>query len=420
MISLSQNNLQSLKFPNAIYPSRLSAVCSLLLERNTFTSLEVVIDVQRIFPNLQMLSLQSNKISRNGISLEGILPDQFLSLTSLNLSQNSIDDYSFIDSLPHLFPNLTSLRVSSNPFFEERYKLQNSGSEPIPNSARSGPFNAVSSSFYLTLARIPKLQMLNYSAITLRDREEGEIYYVMAMGKDIELSRSATRLGLNVVGEKYKHYEELCNKYDRPSALTSSLAAPAGSGEQERSVNPNSLAARLIKITVHEAYSKYGRNSQDRSFTRLLPPSLSVYNLKAILSREWSLKPLSFRLMYESEEWDPLQMTTRSTYDKNVPAEQRYQEWGDWNLDWILERMRELQADDIVKADLMEESPEARKKRYAEAIKDDRRWKESGLGQKWMKREVELIDSTRPWSHFLDQSVKDVRVRLEPKQVLER
>lgn len=369
---------------------------TLVLDNNLFTSLVFLPNVIHVFPNLKALSLQGNQISNIGL-LSRPGPDReaisFPQLGSLNLSHNLITDYAFIDALPQLFPGLTSLRVSNNPFFSSVTSTHPLASDKIPtltSSTASAPPHRISASprtprsdapYSLTLARIPTLLSLNHSTITSRDREEGEIYYISIAERELsaaiaEKSLYSTERYVSNAKRQYPRYEELCRKYERDSVLDKKQSASKETSAQT-SYAPGTLGVRLVKTRFYIPQTDEGSRATDgvipTAFSRLIPRTISVYTLKAFLTRTFSLPALQFRLIYESPELDPV-VAPRGSNDRAD-----WESWGDWDLDHPLK------------------DPDAAEKQ----------------GKKWKKREVEILDGTREWGFYIEEGVIDATIRIE-------
>ena len=110
-------------------------------------------------PKLQTLNLKMNNIQRIQSARKSNTPDSpplvfSVTLTTLDLSYNAIDSWSFIDSLPAVFPGLTSLRIAHNPLYQT---LSHPDGHPLsPDDGYS-----------LTIARLAALTMLNFSAVSI-------------------------------------------------------------------------------------------------------------------------------------------------------------------------------------------------------------------------------------------------------------
>ncbi|RMD40266.1 hypothetical protein DV735_g4865, partial [Chaetothyriales sp. CBS 134920] len=373
-LSLSSNELDGFRTTNSSLV--FTTVTSLILDNNHLTSLAALPSISKHFPSLTSLSLRSNRI----VDLTIASPDciAFPTITHLTLSSNLIPDFLALSSLPTLFPNLISLGVSSNPF-----------TATLPASAPAD------SSFYLTLARIPSLKVLNYTTITARDRIEGEIYYISVAEKAIRpiLATQSLSAAASYASHHYSRYPELCNKYDRTNLLeTSAPILPGAAAASPSSVShpAGSVASRLVACTFYipsvsatatptsTDEKATARKEELLTWTCTLPKTFGVYHLKAIVRKHFAgLAPLQFRLVYTSTELDPVGETTRKV-DK---SREEWERWGDFDADilavWI---------DGILYRD----------------------------GARWKQRETEILDGIRPWGDFLDGDEQSVRIRVEP------
>jgi tubulin-specific chaperone E len=400
-LTLSSNNLKI--FPE-VSTSNISHsatnVATLTIENNIFESLECLPAIHRAFPSLKTLSLQGNRISKIGFLGEDgrSYPD----LDTLSLSRNQISDYVFVDALPTIFPHLISLRISNNPLHE----LSDNSSAAFNKSRQSD------ATYFLTLARIRTLKTLNYTTITTRDREEGEIYYIYVAEKDIEPSfrtvandPAALKKAAEAARTKYPRYEELCNIYDRESLIIRYLSAPMELDVQASAAPtypPGALGARLIRTTFYLPTTNFNPNIilksppsattlklAERSHTHILPRTIDVYRLKALVSRELGLPPLQFKLIYESPELDPVK--------EDINQNATWDDWGDWDVD-----------DDF--------SDSQSRDHETEAENDKEKWVHGVLfrdGGKWKRREIELLDGFREWGFLVEDRVREARVRIE-------
>lgn len=383
---LSQNELHS--FETAAAPQTFPSVSTIVLENNHFSGLGPLADLFRHFPNVTTLSMQGNRISGTGLPESA----QALSTTlaSLNLASNAIETFQLIDSLPTLFPALTSLRISKNPLYD---------SLAAQADATSSSGRPSDSPFYLTLARLPTLTTLNYTTISPRDREEGEIYYLFVVEKEIRSKLAATPNPedpqfLPSLQPQYPLYMRLCAKYDRPNILHA--ASPGAVLEASKipsfaAGNTKSLAGRLVRTTFYLP-------GTDKVLEWALPRTTSVYTLKSLLARHFGLPPLQFGLVYESAELDPVQVTTTKLYGSST---EEWEAWGHWDVD-----VGKPGAEPVVKEMVPGADEEAEEK-----------WVDGELlkgGTRWRRREVQVLDGMREWGDYLDGDVGDVRVRVEP------
>ena len=379
VIWLSQNEL--FHFATDSPHLSLPQVETLVLENNHFRDLDQLAGLLLVFPNVKSMTLQGNNIEnidtfRQSPSLSSTY-NAHHSIEFLNIADNSISAWTFVNALSSIFPSLTSLRISKNPIYDGEASNRDSTTNPSDTS------------YYLTLARIPSLKILNYTTITPRDREEGEIYYLSVAEKEIatHLSTAASNVdGKAQDSSLYPLYTSLCAKYDRePISLTwddipTRPAAPI--------YPPGTLGARLINCSFYIP-------SSDQTFSRLLPPSLSVYTLKSLLHRHFHLKPLSFTLIYESPELDPVQITTTKLGGNDLET------WGDWDVDIPPPSSNGVTA-------------------HTEDVDgyDEGKWINGYLirnGTRFQRRLIEIKDGMRSWGDYLDTGVKDVKIKLELK-----
>jgi hypothetical protein len=387
-LSLAENELASLISSETSQKLYLPSLSSLILEKNSFRNLSPLVLMSNAFPNLSEISLQQNEIETVGEVNPGETAklEMFRNLRSLNLSGNKITDFRFVDLLSLLFPNLASLRISNNPL----YAVTSTAPSDTPRARSDVPYS-------FTLARIPSLTVLNHTTITPRDREEGEIYYISAAGTEIAASFEASIAGdivarTRLAKEKHPRYEALCKKYDRDSVFEQYAKASTNitSTKSSEKFAAGSLAARLVNARF------YVPASSEKVLQRLIARTIDVYRVKALISREMGLPPLQFRLVYESEELDPV----RDSVEQNSSD---WDTWGDWDVDGN------------------DESNTENKSGHQQAHKT---WTDGVLledGKKWKKREVEILDGTKAWGDYIgDDNVRTVSIRVEPYETTYR
>ena len=222
----------------------------------------------------------------------------------------------------------------------------------------------VEEAFMLTLARLGRLKILNFSKITPQDRLNGELYYLALIRTELELYPSGAE---QRILRAHPRYRELCEIYDVAELKRKAVA------EDDPGVNPRSLGARLVTFTFHLPSSEPG--SYPKEFKREIPRSFDIYRIKALVSREFKLLPLRFRLIWETEEWDPVEQGTA--------------EEDEWDS--------EEEGDD--------DKPTLSGTENIYTEED---------GKKFVRREEEFIDSTKAVGFWLNDDIRAVRVRVEP------
>jgi hypothetical protein len=259
-------------------------IIDLTFEDNSITSISGLRPLTNL-PNLQRLVLKSNKISTTTLP-DTPIPIFSHTVTEVDLSFNEITTWSFIDSLATVFPGLTALRVSHNPLYES---LQ----------AADGRALTAEDGYMLTLARLGNLTSLNYSVILPKERLNAESYYLSLIGK--ELNFAPATLEKQILAS-HPRYKELCEEYGEPVI-----------NRDANKVNPNSLAARLIRFSFHLsesaktalARSQPERKSHGDTFEAEIPISFTAYSLLGVVGKRFGIKPMMCRLVCETGDWIP-------------------------------------------------------------------------------------------------------------------
>jgi hypothetical protein len=304
-----------------------STITDLTLEDNLIPSLSAIGSVAKL-PNLQRLILKSNKVSEivtSGSSIP-VFPS---TLAEVDLSFNEISTWTFIETLAHVFPGLASLRVSHNPLYES---LQ----------APDGRTLTADDGYMLTLARLGNLKTLNHSPINPKERLNAESYYLSMIAKEIQFAPENLR---EQILKSHPRYEWLCEEYGEPDVQRSANA-----------VNPNSLAARLLRIHFYLATDK------SRNYEAEIPMTCTAYMVLGMVGKHFGIKPMECKLFWETGDW--------------VPAKSNVADFD--NDAWDSE-------DSEVERD---------------------------LGR--VMREVEIVPSTRSIGTWIDGSEATVRVEIEP------
>ncbi|PYH45941.1 putative tubulin-specific chaperone [Aspergillus saccharolyticus JOP 1030-1] len=357
LLSASANQLSTISTPLA------QSITRLTLENNTFTSLSDLRPLTTL-PRLEHLSLRSNSISTIAATPEDTNSLRFApTLTSLDLSRNQISTWLFLNHLPTVIPALQTLRISGNPLFDG----------PIGPTAITGlperPMT-VDEAYMLTLARLAGLRTLNYGIITPKDRLNGELYYLSLIAKELSASPQAAEPEILA---KHPRYAELCELHGQPVVTRASAEDAAG-----KVVNPRSVAARLVRFVfcLRDAGSAHGSKAEGLQEegvvkAREIPRSFDTYQVQAIAGRLFGLPAYRLRLVWETDELDP------------VSREKMEDE------DWDTEGEGEGEAVEARPGD-------------AGADRD-----------RFVKREVELVESTKDIGFWVQPDVSEVRVRVE-------
>lgn len=249
-------------------------ITDLTLEDNLLLSLSSISSLTTL-PNLHRLILKSNKIA-DIIASPGTPPPVFpTTLREVDLSFNEISTWPFIESLAHVFPGLTSLRVSHNPLYEA---LQ----------APDGRALTADDGYMLTLARLGNLKTLNHSPINDKERLNAESYYLSMIAKEMQFASERQQ---EQILKGHPRYKWLCEEYGEPDVKRAVDA-----------VNPNSLAARLVKIKFYSA-------TGGEVYETEVPVSCTAYTVLGIVGKRFGVQPLRCKLVWETGDW----MSARKT-----------------------------------------------------------------------------------------------------------
>jgi tubulin-specific chaperone E len=323
-------------------------------------------------PNLKSLTLEYNDFK--SLSDLSVLSD-LESLETLRLKGNNISRITRNDSATRpifgsklRYVDLSYNSVSSWDFVDDipivfpgltALRLSHN---PIYESKMkdTGSSSSAEEGYMLTLARLGDLKTLNFSNITTADRTNAEMYYLSQIGKAIaEVPESEE----HTVIAKHRRYHKLCKKYDAPNIIR----------KDTKEINPNFLEARLITFTFYMPPNTKADQEEAITIKRQIPKSFDVYRVKGLVGRMFDIPPLDSKLIWETGEWDPIA---------------GYEEWEDSSSDEDDDDAQTIEAK--VSASLEEKG-------------------------KWMKREVEIQESTRKIGFCVDGMEAIVRVELRKR-----
>ncbi|CAD6569556.1 MAG: hypothetical protein ASARMPRED_002943 [Alectoria sarmentosa] len=357
-LSLASNNLANLASPLAT-----PLLTKIDLSSNAFTTLEYIRPLTAL-PNLQTLSLRANPLT----SLFSP-PDKsiiFPKLKHLDLISTLLPTLSSLNPISVSFPRLTSLLTNHTPL------------TTYPSASLH------------TIARLATLTELNYSQITPAERQNAELYYLSQVSK--QLAAATDDAEEREALAQHSRWKELCGIHGEPTVIKKPDAEDAGAG---------TLAARVTEFTFHirtqdlqrgqkHARSIVGHHSSHKPAKdapetptahhrplshdpppitekkKLIPRTVDVYRLKGIVGQLFDLRPMCVKLIWETDEWDPV---------------------GEGDGGWSVSE------DDS--------DEESRLQRAARKQKND----------KWARREMELVDGTREVGFLVEG--REARVRVE-------
>ncbi|PFH59252.1 hypothetical protein XA68_12623 [Ophiocordyceps unilateralis] len=337
-LAVGANQLSSL--PPVSYRSLASTLTTINLEYNDFRAVSDLASLTSLTA-LRNIHLKGNAIT-DMVASGATAPTFPPSVQYLDLSYNNIREWSFVDALSTRFPGLTGLRIAHNPVYD-----QGDADAKAPSSEESR---------MLTIGRLANLKSLNFTQITVEDRKNGEIFYLSRIAKQLA---TVPEFAEPTVIALHPRYAELCRIHGDPDII------------RRTGVNPSFLESRLITVhfSLHQSHTRK---------TARIPKAFDMYSVKGIAGKLLGLSPLRFRLVWETDEWDPI-----AGYDEAGESSDE----------------EEALSDSVAYAEHHhrgeEEPPPS----------------ESQSGR-WVKREVELRDSPKQLGYCVDGI--DVRIRVEP------
>lgn len=145
----------------------------------------------------------------------------------------------------------------------------------------------------LTIARLSPLTSLNYSPIPAKERLNAESYYLSLIAKELACAPKRERAELL---KAHPRYDDLCAEY----------GAPVVAG-REGTLNPNSLAARLVRLNVRARFPSETPAEPDadadHTVTLEIPARCTAYTLLGLVSRTFAIAPTKLRLVWETGDW---------------------------------------------------------------------------------------------------------------------
>lgn len=182
------------------------------------------------------------------------------------------------------------------------------------------------------------------------------MYYLSLIGKELSATSEADE---ERVLATHPRYAELCELHGEPRITR----AVESDGSGKRIIHPRSVAARLVKMAFHLP-------SSSQIPVKEVPHSFNTYQLKAIVSRLFDLPPYGFKLVWETDEWDPI---AKATVDEE---------------DWAEDSEDEMPQPSHVQSTSEESS-------------------------RFVRREVELVDSTRDLGFLFQGETGEMKIRVE-------
>ncbi|KAF3434118.1 hypothetical protein FNV43_RR25221 [Rhamnella rubrinervis] len=239
-----------------------------------------IADWKEIFKLSQLRSLEQLHLNKNELScifypgdnMMNQLPcgyeldeksfKPFQNLRCLLLGGNNIEDLASIDSL-NSFPKLVDIRLSENP-------IADPGQGGIPR--------------FVLIARLAKVEILNGSEVSHRERKDSEIRYVRLVMSKLQGSPE----DINQLHPRFSELKDFHGiDYEKPSV---GLAGP------------QKMASGLLSINLKCVGASIGEKPP---LTKKLPGTTTVGKLKSLCESFFKLKSIKLKLFLQ-EEGSPL------------------------------------------------------------------------------------------------------------------
>ena len=151
--------------------------------------------------------------------------------------------------------------------------------------------------------------------------------------------------------------------------------------ERRKALKPGSLAARLTRFTFHIPHNQSNGDTQlAGTVTKDIPRTVGIYALKGIVARLYGLQAMSLRLIWETEEWDPVagESDGWSVSDDSIDPEPERQGGDDPALGTLKAGKAQLERAET----------------------------------QWVRREVELIDGTKDVGFWIESAEAKIRIEI--------
>lgn len=142
---------------------------------------------------------------------------------------------------------------------------------------------------------------LNHSPISDKERLNAESYYLSLIVKEVQFAPE--ELGKQILAS-HPRYKWLCEEYGEPDIK-----------RNKNAVNPNSLAARLLRLKCYLASDKTAVHELE------IPMSCTAYTVLGVVGKQFGLVPMDCRLIWETGDWVSARTTMADVEDEDWDSE---------------------------------------------------------------------------------------------------
>lgn len=266
-------------------PLRLANLAECDLSYNRITSLEDIAHLSDL-PLLSQLVLRGNPIA----TLTCHPNTTFKSLTRLDLADTQLEDLATLDYIPKLFPNLHWVLTKNTPL------------------------SRLPSATLITIARVPKLAVLNHVKVSGEERQNAEIYYLGAIAKELENAVDVEAEAK--VLQNHHRWEDLCRIH----------GAPNMNKPKDDAIDPDTLEGRSTMFTfflLRSDYQKAHQNYEIRKVARRTNPiSYETLSTVKVSSDELTRTETADggNIVKPSQTPESPKSTLDSTYETRTPG----------------------------------------------------------------------------------------------------
>ncbi|KAK7040916.1 hypothetical protein VNI00_009512 [Paramarasmius palmivorus] len=254
--------------------SHQSSIQTLNLDTNDLSDWNNLCDTLKSFPHLEQIIVASNRIASipRPADSEAILRG----LTGLFISSNSIESWKDIDALNFWCPSLQALSIAGNPIVDN-----------APDSRYSRQ---------ITIARIPTLTMLDFTAITTRERTDSELLYLSHISQTFDFESEA----LEKLNEEHPQWNALCQKHGVPDRA-----------RNRRSEQKEKLSSKLIEIQIYRVIgSAPSTLKMDQATPLRVLPTMNLKTFRLKIRKLLKLPSMDFTLWLHMPDDDWVELGT--------------------------------------------------------------------------------------------------------------
>ncbi|KAL9232329.1 hypothetical protein vseg_007453 [Gypsophila vaccaria] len=279
-LHLMGNKIKEITPTSSGFVQGFDSLSVLNLEDNCISEWDEIVKLSEL-PKLEQLHLNKNNLRQvfylsNNSTHKSFSSVVFQHLRCVLLGGNNITDVESVDSL-NSFPSLTEVRLSENP-------IADPGRGGVPR--------------FVLIARLAKVEVLNGSEVSRRERKESEIRYVRLVMSKLHVSEEEIK-------RCHPRYYELRSLH----GLEEEMPSNSGAG-------PQKMSSGLLTITLKCVGASMGEKVP---LTKKLPATTTIGKLKILSESFFKLKNAKIKL-FLVDEGSPLPILLANEMDSLFEA----------------------------------------------------------------------------------------------------